>query len=114
MRTSCPTRVTPRTTCHDVTPHGITSESFSMHTSRLVRPPSCSGGGFDLALAALASAPFCLLSAELADRTSLTCIWMTPKNGKGGEESKQTRADICLKCAPLKQGLDGIRAWAGL
>lgn len=55
-------------------PARLTSESFSMHTSRLVRPPSCSGGGRDLALAALARAPFCLLSAALADRTSFTCI----------------------------------------
>lgn len=50
----------------------LTSESFSMHTRRRVRPPSCSGGGRDLALAALASAAFCLLSAELADLTSFT------------------------------------------
>lgn len=58
-----------------------------MHARRLVSPPSCSGGGRPLTLAALARTLFCLLSAELADRTSFTWAGRdgTEPNGKERE-----------------------------
>lgn len=52
---------------------GITSASFSMHTRRLPSPPSCSGAGLPLDLAARTIALLCFVRAVAADRTSFTC-----------------------------------------